>query len=66
MERIKVFAVGSLLLMPFFVCLISDSFVLIGLGTMYLAIICKFVPKKFWRRFIWVNARINKKFEDLK
>ena len=66
MERIKVFAAGCLLFLPFFMCLISDNFTLIWLGTMYLAIICKFVPKKFWRRFIWVNARISKKIEDLK
>lgn len=63
MERIKVFAAGVLLLLPFFVCLISDNFTLIWLGTMYLAIICKFVPKKFWRRLIWTGARFSKILE---
>lgn len=63
MERIKVFAVGVLLLLPFFVCLISDSLELIVLGTIYLAIILKFVPKKFWRRFLIVNARFSKILE---
>lgn len=63
MERIKVFAVGVLLLLPFFVCLISNSLVLMFLGTIYLAAICKCVPKKFWKRFLWVNARICRMFE---
>lgn len=66
MERIKVFAAGCLSLSPFFVCLISNSLALIVLGTTYLAIIIKLVPKRFWKRFIWVNARISKKIEDLK
>lgn len=66
MERIKAFVGGCLLLAPFFVCLISNSLALIVLGTIYLAIICKLVPKKFWRLFIWANARISKKIEDLK
>lgn len=60
MERIKVFAAGCLLLTPFLVCLISDSLALIVLGTTYLAIILKFVPKRFWKRFIWVSARFSK------
>lgn len=63
MERIKVFAVGVLLLLPFFVCLISNSLALIVLGTIYLAIILKFVPKKFWRRLIWIGARFSKILE---
>ena len=60
MERILIFAVGGLLLTPFLVCLISDSLALIVLGTIYLAIILKVIPKKFWRRLIWIGARFSK------
>lgn len=64
MERIKIFTVGVLLLLPFFVCLISDSLALVVLGTMYLAIILRFVPKRFWKRFLVINVRLSKMLED--
>lgn len=63
MERIKVFAVGVLLLAPFLVCLISDSLALFVLGTMYLIAILKIVPKRFWKRFVWASARISRLLE---
>ncbi|KGF50328.1 hypothetical protein HMPREF0654_01190 [Prevotella disiens DNF00882] len=63
MERIKIFAVGTLLLLPFFVCLISDSLALIVLGTMYLIIILRIVPKRFWKRFFVINVRLSKMLE---
>ena len=63
MERILIFVAGCLLLLPFFVCLISNSLALIVLGTIYLAIILKFIPKKFWRRLIWTSARFSKILE---
>lgn len=63
MERIKVFTVGVLLLLPFFVCLISNSLALIVLGTIYLTIILRLVPKRFWKRFLLINARLSKILE---
>ncbi len=64
MERIKIFAVGTLLLLPFFVCLISDSLALIVLGTMYLIIILRIVPKRFWKRFLVINVRLSNILES--
>ena len=64
MERIKIFAVGTLLLLPFFVCLISDSLAFIVLGTMYLIIILRIVPKRFWKRFLVINVRLSNMLED--
>ena len=64
MERIKIFAVGCLLLLPFFVCLISDSLALIVLGTMYLIIILRIVPKRFWKRFFVINVRLSNILES--
>lgn len=63
MERILIFTAGCLLLLPFFICLISDSLALIVLGMTYLAIILKLVPKRFWKRFIWINTRLSKVLE---
>lgn len=63
MERIKVFAVGALLLLLFFVCLISDSLALIVLGMIYLIAILRLIPKRFWKRFLLINARLSKILE---
>ena len=63
MERIKVFVGGCLLLTPFLVCFISDSLLLSALGVVYLIVIIKLVPKKFWKRFVWVNTRLSKLLE---
>lgn len=64
MKDFKTFMVGTLLLLPFFVCLISDSLALIALGTMYLIIILRIVPKRFWKRFLAINVRLSKMLED--
>lgn len=64
MERINIFAVGVLLLLPFFIALISNSLLLMVLGTMYLIIILRIVPKRFWKRFLAINVRLSKMLED--
>lgn len=63
MKRIKVFVGGCLLLTPFLVCVISDSLLLSAFGVAYLIAIIKLVPKKFWKRFVLVNAKLSKLLE---
>jgi hypothetical protein len=58
MKRSLVFILGVLLLFPAFVCLISDSLIFIAAGVAYLVTILNLIPKKFWKRFLWVNVRI--------
>ena len=55
---------GSLLLSPFIFCLISDSLPLIIGGCVYLALLLRFIPKKWKKRFFMVNAKYTCMFEN--
>lgn len=64
MKDFKTFLVGVLLLLPFFIGIISNNLVLILLSTMYLIIILRIVPKRFWKRFLVINKRLSLMLED--
>lgn len=64
MKSIRNYVIGSLLLSPFVVCLISDSLPLIVGGIIYLGLLLRFTPKKWKRRFFMVNARYTYMFEN--
>lgn len=64
MKRVGIFTIGSLLLSPFVVCLISDSLPLIIGGCVYLALLLRFIPKRWKIRFFMVNARYTCMFEN--
>lgn len=60
MKRVGIFTIGSLLLSPFIVCLISDSLPFIIGGCIYLGLLLLFTPKKWKRRFLMASARYSK------
>ena len=64
MKRVEIFTIGSLLLSPFLVCLVSDSLLLIVGGCVYLGLLLRFTPKKWKRRFFMANARYTCMFEN--
>lgn len=64
MKDFKTFLVGVLLLLPFFIGIISNSLLLILLSTMYLIAIINIVPSRFWKRFLIINKRLSLMLED--
>lgn len=62
MKRIRNFITGSLFLSPFFIALCSNSFPLIFVGCVYLALLLRFTPKRWKRLFFIASVRYSKIF----
>nr|DAI13888.1 MAG TPA: hypothetical protein [Caudoviricetes sp.] len=62
MKRIRIFSTGSTLISPFFIALISDSFPLILVGSVYLILLLRFTPKRWKRLFFIASVRYSKIF----
>ena len=60
MKRVGIFTVGSLLLSPFVICLVSNSLPIIVGGFIYLGFLLRFTPKKWKRRFLMTSARYSR------
>lgn len=62
MKKVGIFITGNLLLSPFFIALISDSFPLILAGCLYLALLFRFTPKRWKKLFLIASVRYSKIF----
>lgn len=60
MKSIRNYVIGSMVLSPFFICLVSDSLPLIVAGCVYLALLLRFTPKKWKMRFFIASVRLSK------
>lgn len=66
-RKIFVFGLGTIVLSPIFVCLLSNSFVLILFALLYGCILYftgKSTMRKFWREFWKINAELSRTFES--
>lgn len=60
MKRVGIFTLGSLLLSPFVICLVSNSLPIIVGGFVYLGLLLRLTPKSWRKRFMIVSARYSK------
>lgn len=60
MERLTYFVTGGILLVPVPCALVSNSTIVVGFGLAYVVAISTIIPRRFWRRFWWACARVNR------
>ena len=66
MRKIFVFGLGTIVLSPIFVCVLSNSLVLILFSVLYGCVVYltgKSTMRKFWREFWKINAELSRTFE---
>lgn len=66
-RKIFVFGLGTIVLSPIFVCLLSNSLVLILFAVLYgciLYFVGKSTMRKFWREFWKIQIELSRTFES--